>query len=187
MASEAGQEQAAPLFAVSAEFADSRALLAAVLALRDRGLGRLDCYTPIPVPAVDEALRLHAASGRPAAPIGFAAGFAAMMGMCIYATAYSYVFIVGGRPRVSWQSFVVPSVAAGVMTGALAAMFGFFVLNRLPRLNHPAFNIPGFSRATRDRFFLAVEARDERFDPGLVERALGGLAQRPLATHRVPR
>jgi hypothetical protein len=40
---------------------------------------------------------------------------------------------------------------------------------------------------TQDRFFLAVEARDENFDCEAVEAALSRLAAPPLAMHRVPR
>ncbi len=79
-----------------------------------------------------------------------------MMGMCIYATAYDYVFDIGGRPRVSWPAFVVPSLSFALMTGALATYLAMLFLNRLPRLNHPAFNIPDFTRVTQDRYFLTV-------------------------------
>ena len=104
--------------------------------------------------------------------------------MCVYATAYGYVFDVGGRPRFSWPSFVVPSVSFAMMSGTLAVHAVFLFVNRLPRLNHPAFNIPGFGRVTQDRYFLAAEARGAGFDAARIERQLAALpegAGRPLA------
>ena len=55
-----------------------------------------------------------------------------------------------------------------VLLSAFAAVFGMLGLNRLPRLHHPLFNSERFRRATTDRFFIAVEADDEKYDePGV--------------------
>jgi hypothetical protein len=180
-------EATAPLFGVSAEFASPDALLAAAVELRARALGRIDAYSPVPVPGMETALGLHSHAIRPFALAGAVAGFVAFMAMCAYATGYAYVFDIGGRPAVSWASYVVPSFSFGMMTAAFLVAAAFTVLNRLPRLNHPAFNIPDFSRASHDRFFLIVEAGAEGFDPARVERALKTLPQPPLRTSLVPR
>ena len=185
MADSAEQHEAeAPLFAVGAEFATPDALLAAVHALRGRRFGRLDAYTPVPVPGLADALEFHPETVRPFAVSGVVLAFAVFMAMCIYATGYAYKLNIGGRPDISWQSYIVPSFAFSLMVAAILVVLAMVVLNRLPRLTHPAFNIPDFTRASQDRFFLAIEADGDRFDIAAVTRALERLALRPVAIHQ---
>ncbi len=144
------------MHAIAAEFDSGEALLAGVHALRDRDLGRLDAMSPVPIAGMGEALGLSSSSMSLVTVGAVLVGFAGMMGMCIYATAADYVFNIGGRPLVSWPAFVVPSLSFSLMTGAVATGLAMLFLNRLPRLNHPAFNIPDFTRVTQDRYFLTV-------------------------------
>ena len=177
----------APLWGVSAEFGAAEPMVAAVAFLRARGVGRIDAYTPIPVPAVETALRLTRPAIGPAALAGALVGGAFMFLLCTYATVWDYVFDIGGRPRFSWPYFIIPSVAFAMLCGTLGVLAVLLLLNRLPRLNHPAFNIPGFGSSTQDRFFAVVEARDDDFDAAAVERALQQLERPPLYVARVPR
>ncbi|WP_267428168.1 quinol:electron acceptor oxidoreductase subunit ActD [Methylobacterium sp. GC_Met_2] len=182
----------APLWGVAASFASQGDLAAALQAVS--GIGpdhvHLDGHGPVPMPRTLRPLGLEARSILPYALAGALLGGAGFYGMCVYATAYDYVFLIGGRPRLSWPSFVVPSISFAMMAGCVAIHLALLVLNRLPRLNHPAFNIPGFLRASDDRFFLTAEARDDRFDAARIERRLAGLpaeAGRPLEIRRIPR
>ncbi|MFH6784134.1 MULTISPECIES: quinol:electron acceptor oxidoreductase subunit ActD [Methylobacterium] len=178
----------APLWGVSAEFDDAGDLAAAVKALQARDFGaRIETYGPVPMGRAATLL------GRPAGILPLLAlgaallGFVAFMAMCLYASGVDYVFDVGGRPRFSWQAFLVPSVSFGTLCGGLTTVLSLLFQNRLPRLNHPAFAIPGFVRASEDRFFLALEAAGPRFDPARIEQALARLPQgRPLTVRRVP-
>ena len=183
----AGHENDAPLWGVSAEFDDATSLLDAISDLAPRELGRLDTYSPVPLPAVADALGIRHPPMNVVALLGALVGGAAMMAMCLYATAYDYIFNIGGRPLYSWPAFVVPTVSFATLTGAFAVYVGLLMLNRLPTLNHPAFNIPNFSRSTQDRYFLVIEARDAVFDPDLAERALAALSTRPRLVTRVKR
>ncbi len=188
MASEKGSAAEAPIYGVSAEFETPGALLDSVRRLRPQRLGRIETHAPVPIDGLSEALGTTS-SLLPFAVGWTVVGFVAMMAMCIYATAFDYVFDVGGRPLVSWPAFMVPSVSFGVLLGALATGIGFLFANRLPHLNHPAYNIPGFTRATQDRFFITILPHDDdhRLDLRAIEAAFRGLAVPPATVVQVPR
>jgi hypothetical protein len=187
MAESHASEAGAPLWGVSAEFETSDGMVAALLALRELGLGRLDAFSPVPIPQAGDALRLPPSPIYPFAIGGAVVGGLGMFGMCVFATISSYRFNIGGRPLFSWPAYIVPSFSSAMLVGAVAVLLVMLFLNRLPRLNHPAFNIPDFIRASSDRFFVAVEARDEAFNAERVERAFEELPTRPQRVFRVPR
>lgn len=176
-----------PLFGVAATFASADALVAAAAAARDAALGRVDAYTPVPVPALGPALRLTAPPLPALTVIGVLIGGCGYFGMSAYATIVGYPINVGGRPSFSWPSFVIPSVSIAALIGAIAMAFTLLVLNRLPLLNHPVFNIEGFERATQDRFFLCIESSGEHFDAGAAQHLLASLPMPPLSIQLVPR
>lgn len=182
-----GVSAQAPMWGVSAEFDTAEAMLAALHGLKPQDLGRLDAFSPAPVPGASAALGLAMRPIVPFTVLGALLGAAVMFAMCSYATIWGYRFNIGGRPLFSWPAFIVPSVSFGALLGTIVTFLLLLTFNRLPRLNHPAFNIPGFGRATADRFFVAVEARDARFDPAAVEAVLAGLVQQPRRVCRVPR
>jgi hypothetical protein len=179
------EHPSAPLFGVAAEYATERDILAAAALLHAREFGRLAAFAPTPIPGMAELLRVRHRSLRLTGIFAAAAGFAAFFGMCLYATMASYPFIIGDRPVFSWPAFVIPSLSVGTLVGTIAVTLAMLYFNRLPRLNHPAFNIAGFERASGDRYFLTIEARDDRFDPAAVEKFLQDTA--PLSIQRVPR
>lgn len=177
----------APLWGVSAEFDTAEAMLSAIRSLAPRKFGRLDAFSPFPVEGAPEALGRSWQPIYPFATAAAVAGAAAMFGMCSYATIWGYRFDIGGRPLFSWPAFVIPSISFGGFLGAAVVYALMLVISRLPRLNHPAFNIRNFTRVTADRFFVAVEARDDDFDADAIEAVLAALQSLPLAVHRVPR
>lgn len=147
-----------------AEYADEDALIAAIRRLRAGGYRRLETYLPFPSHEVEDAL------GEPRSRLPFAIGG---VGLAAAAGAYAlqwllvaqlYPLVVGGRPPHFPLTFVLITFEMGVLFASLTAFFGVLRLGRLVRLTDAVQGTPGFESATRDRFWLEVEADDPRYD-----------------------
>jgi Protein of unknown function (DUF3341) len=51
----------------------------------------------------------------------------------------------------------------------------------LPMPYHPVFNVPRFSSASKDRFFLIVFSSDKKYDPAGTRKFLEGLQPRSVS------
>ena len=86
---------------------------------------------------------------------------------------------VGGRPVLAWPAFTLVAVELMFLGAAVAGVLAMLVMNRLPRLHHPLFDIDEFHFASSDKFFLAVLADDAEF--GAARDFLSGLGPVRLA------
>jgi predicted membrane-bound mannosyltransferase len=137
-----------------AEFLEPDALKAAVTHVRTAGFVALQAFTPYPIDGLAEQLGQDRSNIRPAmltAGLGTAAFAFALQW---YSAVIDYPIISGGRPLNSWQVFLLVPFEVGVFAAALAGVLAFLWSCRLPRLHDALFEIPGFERATEDRYFL---------------------------------
>lgn len=164
-----------PLFGVLARFGSPRDLYQACEHVRDAGYTRWDAHTPFPVHGLDRAMGLRR-SRLPWIVLVLALG-GALGGFLLQTWVHSieYPSVISGKPFFAWPAYVPVTFELAVLGGALGAVLGMFHLNRLPRHHHPVLAAPGFERASDDRFFISIEAEDERFDaaatPELLRRA----------------
>ena len=82
---------------------------------------------------------------------------------------------MGGKPLVSLPAMIPVAYECTILFAGLTAFFGMLAMNKLPKLYHSIFNTPGFDRATNDRFFLAIEAKDPNWEETQVRNFLEGL------------
>ena len=169
------------LHGVMAEFDSVEDLVHATEQAYAQGYRAMDAYSPFPVEELSEALGFRTKAVPLLALAGGLTGVVTGFGMQAGIHAVLLPINVGGRPLVSWPAFIPVTFEMGVLFSALFTLVGLLVLNRLPEPYHPVFNVPAFGRATRDRFFLCIEARDVQFDALHTRQFLQGLGAREVS------
>jgi hypothetical protein len=152
-----------PLYGVMAEFESPADLVAAARRVYAAGYRRINGYSPYPIEELSEAIGFTRTSLPLIVFIGGLLGGLGGFFMQYWIEVINYPINVGGKPYNSWPAFIPITFETTVLSAAFAAVLGMLVLNKLPQPYHPVFNVPNFALATRDRFFLAVEANDPKF------------------------
>jgi hypothetical protein len=152
------------IYGLMAEFDTATELVDAARRVRDAGYKKTDAFSPFPIHEIDEALGIR----RSILPYlvfgGGIFGLLAGLGLQFYTHVIEYPIIVGGRPHFSLPAFIPPSYELTILFAAFTAVFGMLFLNGLPSPYHPVFNVERFALATREKFFLLVESKDEKFE-----------------------
>ena len=152
------------IYGVMAEFDNPTALVNAARAAREKGYRKLDAYSPFPIGELSDVLDLH----KNRLPLIVLAGgiLGGMVGylMQYYVTVWDFPINIGGRPLHSWPAYIVITFEMTILLAAISAVMGLLALCGLPMFYHPAFNVPRFALASRNRFFLSIEATDPLFD-----------------------
>ena len=164
------------LYGLMAEFATPDALLEATRCARRAGYRNVEAYTPFPVEGLAEALDFHRTSLPLVVLLGGVVGGLGAYFFRYWVNVMHYPLNVGGRPLHSWPAFIPVTFEMTILIASLAAVLGMLALNGLPMPYHPLFNVPRFALATRDRFFLCIEARDPQFDRTETRRFLESVA-----------
>ena len=154
----------APIYGLLAEFADPEALVEAVRRARAAGYRKMDAYTPFPVEHLAEELGFHHTALPLIVLIGGLIGCGGGFLLQYWISAVDYPLNIGGRPLNSWPAFIPVTFELTILCAALFAVLGMLGLNGLPMPYHSLFNSPRFALASRNRFFLCIEASDRQFN-----------------------
>lgn len=151
-------------WALVAEYETPEQLTEAAELARAAGLKKMDAYSPFPIHGLSEAIGFRDtkvpwtvfACGLLGTTWGYSLEY--------WTSVIDYPLNVGGKPLNSIPAFIPVAYEATILTAGLSAAIGMFIYNRLPKPYHSIFNAKNFERASQDRFFLAVEMTDPRFN-----------------------
>ncbi len=152
------------LYGLLAEFPRPEPLVEATQQVYAAGYRRFDAYTPMPIEGLPEAMHFHKTRMPLVILIGGIVGGLSGYLLQYWVAVIAYPLNVGGRPLHSWPAFIPITFELTILFGSIAGVLGMLALNGLPRPHHPLFGVPQFKRASRDGFFLCIEASDEKFD-----------------------
>jgi hypothetical protein len=165
-----------------AEFDEPNALVSAARRAHHEGYRRMDAYSPFPIEELHEALGLRHTRLPLIVLIGGLIGCIGGYALQYWVSAVAFPLNVGGKPYHSWPAFIPVTFECTILAAALSAVLGMLALNGLPMPYHPVFNVPRFALASRNRFFLCIEASDARFDLEATRRFLETLEPLEVST-----
>jgi hypothetical protein len=168
------------IYGLMAEFPDPASVVAAARQVREAGYRKVDAFSPYPIEALSEALEFHKSRLPLLVLMGGAAGLVGGYGLQYWTSVIDYPLNIGGRPFHSWVSFIPVTFEVTILLAALTAVLGMLALNGLPEPYHPVFNVPRFALASKDRFFICIEATDPQFDHDETWRFLASLGPREV-------
>jgi len=172
------------LHGIMAEFRTPEALVDAVKAAKSAGFTKLEAFSPFPLADIARELGVRTTV------IPWIALVAALVGASLqywsqyWMNAVDYPLNVGGRPLYSWPTFIPATLIVAILWAGAATLVGLLLILRLPRLHHPVFAVPGFERASEDRFFLFIPSGDPLFEAAAARSFLEALS--PEAVQEVP-
>jgi len=152
------------IYGILAEFDTATDMVDAATKVRDAGYTKTDAFSPFPLHEIDEALGIKRSILPYLVFAGGVTGLLTGLGLTFFVHVIDYPIIVGGRPHFSLPAFIPPMYELTILFSAFVAVFGMLFLNGLPAPYHPLFNVPRFALATREKFFLVIEAEDPQYD-----------------------
>ena len=162
------------LYGMIAEFETPAQILKAAEKVRAEGYKWWDCCTPFPVHGLDRAMGIRqtilpiivffmglSGTGTAFALQAFTNASDWSIWAMVWVTGYPY--LISGKPLLSTPAFIPVMFELTILFSALTTVGLMFAFNGLPQLYHPLFRSKRFRRASDDRFFVVIEAKDPRY------------------------
>ena len=162
-------------YGLMAEFDSPSKIVAAARHTYEAGYRRINAYSPFPIEELSEAIGFHRDYVALCTLIcGILGGLGGFM-LQYWTAAIDLPLNVGGRPLLSMPAFIPVTFECTVLLAAFGAFIGNLLMSRLPQPYHPSFNVPAFTRASQDRFFLCVKSDDPKYNEARTRAFFEGL------------
>ena len=151
-------------FGYLVEFGTVDEVAHAAAKVRDAGYENWDVHSPFPIHGMDRAMGVKYTKLPLVVLGGGLTGLGVALLMQWWMNAYHYPLVISGKPVWSIPANIPVTFELTILFAALTTVFGMFAFNQLPQWRHGVFSGSNFARATDDRFFISIEAKDPRFD-----------------------
>ena len=152
------------LHGVLGEFENVDQILAAAEKVKNSGYTKWDCYTPMPVHGLDQAMGVKETRLPWAVLVMGITGAALGLLMQYWMNGIDYKMIISGKPMNSLPASIPVIFETTILFASLTAFFCMWIFNGLPKWFSPLSRVERFARSTDDRFFVAIAANDPNFD-----------------------
>jgi mono/diheme cytochrome c family protein len=160
-------------YALTALFDSPDAVLHAAEATAKAGYTKYDVHTPYPVHGMDHAMKLKPSKlGYFAFAFGLL-GTVSAMSLISWVTLKNYPLVIGGKPFWSWPAFVPMTFELTVLLASVLSTITMIVLYfKFPNNAHPLHDTPYMKAVSSNKFGVAIQANDPRFDEKAVKEFL---------------
>ncbi len=153
------------LYGLTAIFDSPEKLVHAADAVVKEGYKEYDAYSPYPIHGLDTAMKLKRSMiGVVTLVVGLTGGTLLVL-FAWWTNSIDYPLFIGGKPLFSWPSYVPLTFEMTVLFGAVSTVTALLVVwLGLPRNSHPLQDTEFMKKVSDDKFGLAIEAKDPKFD-----------------------
>ncbi len=147
-----------------AEYDSVDAVMSAADKVREAGYRRWDVHSPFRIHGIDDVMNIRPTILPWIVLAGGLFGLGGGLLMQWWTMAHDYKYMISGKPYFSLPAFIPVIFECTILCAAFAAVFGMLLLNKLPLHYNPLFKSERFRRVTDDRFFIAIESTDPKFE-----------------------
>ncbi len=153
------------LYGLTALFNTPDEIIKAAHKVSGEGYTKFDVHTPYPLHGMDSAMKLKPSKlGYITLIFGLSGASLALLFM-FWTMSVDYPMVIGGKPFFSLPAFIPITFEVTVLLATLSTVIGMLTFFfSFPSNNHPLIDTDYMRSVSVDKFGIAIESDDEKFD-----------------------